>query len=67
MILVAHGIGLGLVREADARIAVEGGSVVWLPQVCKSVDLSFVYPADCEDDPILMALLEELKPLWGLA
>lgn len=64
--LVAHGIGLGLVREADARIAVEGGSVVWLPQVCKSVDLSFVYPADCEDDPILMALLEELKPLWGL-
>ncbi|MDN0074044.1 LysR family transcriptional regulator [Crenobacter sp. SG2303] len=64
--LVAAGVGVALVREEDAQAHVAQGKVAIVPELVKPADLQLVYPADRVGDPILIALLTELAPVWGL-
>lgn len=65
--LAAAGVGAALVREVDALAWQDSGRVWLVPELRKTADLQFVYPADREGDPVLEALLRELRAVWGLS
>ncbi|MGL6072409.1 LysR family transcriptional regulator [Craterilacuibacter sp.] len=64
--LVVSGVGLALVREDDALLAARAGQVFVVPDIVKQAELQFVYPSERDGDPVLDALLSELRPVWGL-
>ncbi|QND84391.1 LysR family transcriptional regulator [Chromobacterium vaccinii] len=64
--LVAAGVGAALVREEDALAWEAAGRVRLVPDLRKSAELQFVYPADRTGDPVLETLLRELLAVWEL-
>ncbi|MEN7433651.1 LysR family transcriptional regulator [Chromobacterium sp. TRC.1.1.SA] len=64
--LVAAGVGAALVREEDALSWEAAGRVRLVPDLRKSAELQFVYPADRTGDPVLETLLRELLAVWEL-
>ena len=64
--LVAAGVGAALVREEDALAWEAAGRVRLVPDLRKSAELQFVYPADRTGDPVLETLLRELLVVWEL-
>ncbi|MEN3812797.1 LysR family transcriptional regulator [Chromobacterium piscinae] len=64
--LVAAGVGAALVREEDALACEAAGRVRLVPDLRKSAELQFVYPADRTGDPVLETLLRELLAVWEL-
>ncbi|POZ61574.1 LysR family transcriptional regulator [Chromobacterium alticapitis] len=64
--LVSAGVGAALVREEEAQAWQDAGRVWLVPELSKSADLQFVYPADREGDPVLETLLRELLAVWRL-
>lgn len=63
--LVAAGAGLCLMREETALAAAQSGELVLWEQGRARVPLSFVYPAGCEREPLLAAMLGVLRRLWA--
>jgi DNA-binding transcriptional LysR family regulator len=64
--LVSAGVGLCLLREERARAAVPEGKIFVWEEGITSADLSFIYPASRENDPLIQALLAvvtENRPL----
>lgn len=65
--LVESGVGVSLIRDEIATQSVDAGrSVVW-PGRHVTTKLWLVHPADRRDDPLLVALLDVLRDVWGLA
>lgn len=62
--MVVAGVGIALAKEDDALALQQEGKVVVVPDIYKSADLQFVYPADKVGDPILEKLLVVLNEVW---
>ena len=65
--LVKAGVGLALLREEEALVACRQGWLELVPDIVKTADLQFVYPAERADDPVLKTLIAGLQPVWGLS
>ena len=64
--LVESGVGISLIRdEVVTQSADAGGSVIW-PGSTVTTTLWLVYSADREADPLLAALVDVLREVWGL-
>ncbi|MDP5239808.1 LysR family transcriptional regulator [Uliginosibacterium sp. 31-16] len=66
--LIKAGLGMALLAERTAkRFAADGAFVLWRGgEVVIRAPLQFIYPAEREGDPLLMALRESLKTIWDL-
>ena len=65
--LVESAVGVSLIRDEIATQSVDAGrSVVW-PGRHVTTKLWLVHPADRRDDPLIVALLDVLRDVWGLA
>ncbi|WP_028534846.1 LysR family transcriptional regulator [Paludibacterium yongneupense] len=65
--LVLAGVGLALVRESDAQSHAASGGLILVPGVRKLLGLHFVYSSEKVGDPVVEALLTELRGVWPLA
>jgi DNA-binding transcriptional LysR family regulator len=64
--LIEAGVGLGLMREDQARLAEAAGkAIVWSEERLITA-LSFIYQADQAQDPAMLALVEAVKDTWAL-
>lgn len=62
--LIAAGLGLCLMREDQARLAVEQGiGEIW-PGAAIDSDLAFVFRPESRDEPCIAALLELVREIW---
>ena len=62
--LMSVGIGAVLMREDDAIRAAADGMGYLVPDVVKTAELQFIYPADRDGDPVIDALRVELASEW---
>lgn len=62
--LVKAGVGMSLMREELALEAIAAGDVIEWGEVRKTTPLNFIYPAEREADPLIVALLEIMRGLW---
>jgi DNA-binding transcriptional LysR family regulator len=65
--LVRAGLGLALLREDVAVKAAERGELVVWPHTRVAALLCFIYPKAAEHDPAIVATLQVLRTVWGLA
>ncbi|MGV3652680.1 MAG: LysR family transcriptional regulator [Noviherbaspirillum sp.] len=65
--LVRSGLGLALMREDLALVAAERGEVAIWSHAALDTQLSFVYPAANESDPVIVGMLSILRDVWGAA
>ena len=64
--LVESAVGVSLIRDEIATQSVDAGrSVIW-PGRHVTTKLWLVHPADRRDDPLIVALLDVLREVWGL-
>ena len=64
--LVESGVGISLIRDEIVTQSVAAGrSVIW-PDSEVTTKLWLVYPADREADPLLAALVNVLREVWGV-
>ncbi|MBL8470372.1 MAG: LysR family transcriptional regulator [Rhodocyclaceae bacterium] len=63
--LVIAGMGLGLMREDQARAAVKARDVVIWPKARCETTLWFIYLADREREPVIKALLDAVRTVWS--
>lgn len=64
--LVKAGVGMSLMREELALEAIAAGDVIEWGEVRKTTPLNFIYPAEREADPLIVALLDIMRGLWSL-
>lgn len=62
--LVKAGVGMSLMREELALEAIAAGEVIEWGEVRKTTPLNFIYPAEREGDPLIVALLQIMHRLW---
>lgn len=65
--LVRSGLGLALMREDLALLAAERGEIVIWSHASLDTQLSFVYPAATEFEPVIVGMLSILRANWGAA
>jgi len=65
--LVRAGLGLALLREDVAVQAAERGELIVWPHTRVAALLCFIYPKAAEHDPAIVATLQVLRTVWGLA
>jgi DNA-binding transcriptional LysR family regulator len=65
--LVGAGVGVALMREDLAREKEAAGEVCTWRDVRVVTPLWFVFLAEREQDPAIVALLEVVRALWGVA
>jgi DNA-binding transcriptional LysR family regulator len=65
--LVGAGVGVALMREDLAREMAAAGEVCTWRDVRVVTPLWFVFLAERERDPAIVALLEVVRALWGVA
>ncbi|MBL8481451.1 MAG: LysR family transcriptional regulator [Rhodocyclaceae bacterium] len=63
--LVIAGMGLGLMREDQARAAVKARDAVIWPKARCDTTLWFVFLAEREREPIIAALLAAVRTVWS--
>ncbi|MFN8492115.1 MAG: LysR family transcriptional regulator [Caldilineaceae bacterium] len=64
--LISAGVGLALLEASEAQTAAQAGKmVIWAgaPIACP---LSFAYPAQRADEPLLKAALAKILEVWGV-
>ncbi|MFX1767316.1 LysR family transcriptional regulator [Paraburkholderia sp. A1RI-2L] len=64
-VLVAAGVGVGLMREALALEARDAGEAVFFGDHRATTQVSFVYAEGRSRDPAIQATLEALNVIWG--
>ncbi len=64
--LVKAGVGMSLMRDELAQEAIASGEVIEWGEVRKTTPLNFIYPAEREGDPLIVALLDIMRSLWQL-
>lgn len=64
--LVKAGVGMSLMRDELAQEAIASGEVIEWGEVRKTTPLNFIYPAEREGDPLIVALLDIMRGLWQL-
>ncbi|MFX1673930.1 LysR family transcriptional regulator [Paraburkholderia sp. A2WS-5] len=64
-VLVAAGVGVGLMREALALEARDAGEAVFFGDHRATTQVSFVYAEGRSGDPAIQATLEALNVIWG--
>ena len=65
--LIVSGVGLSLLREDLARSLEARGEVFVWGRAQLGTTLRFVYPAERAGDPLLGALLQVIRHVWGIA
>jgi DNA-binding transcriptional LysR family regulator len=65
--LIVSGVGLSLLREDLARSLEARGEVCVWGRAELGTTLRFVYPAERATDPLLVALLDIIRSVWGIA
>lgn len=65
--LIVSGVGLSLLREDLARSLEAHGEVCVWPRAELGTTLRFVYPVERATDPLLVALLDVIRHVWGIA
>jgi DNA-binding transcriptional LysR family regulator len=65
--LVVSGVGLSLLREDLARLLEAQGEVCVWGRTELGTTLRFVYPAERAADPLLVAVLDIIRHVWGIA
>lgn len=65
--LVVSGVGVALMREDLAREKEAAGEVCLWRDARVAAPLWFVYPAERAQDPVIAALLDLLRGVWGVA
>jgi len=65
--LVVSGVGLSLIREEPALALEATGEVFVWPGAALGTTLRFVYPAERAGDPLLIALRDVIRHVWGIA
>jgi DNA-binding transcriptional LysR family regulator len=64
--LVVSGVGLSLLRQDLAKsLEAEGEVYVW-PKAELGTTLWFIYPTERARDPLILALLEVVRDVWGI-
>jgi len=64
--LVAAGIGLSIMIEEEAREAQEQGRIAIWEEVLGTVDLAFIHPRRRASEPLIRALVEGIRQVWGV-
>ena len=64
--LVVAGLGMGLMREDLALERMREGEVCLWQEVRLPTTLQFLYLSEREGDPVIRALLDLLREIWGL-
>ena len=64
--LVIKGLGLSFYEQEDAKIYAEKQQIKLLPDLDFEVPLYFVVANDRINDPVIKAILQEVKILWGI-
>jgi DNA-binding transcriptional LysR family regulator len=65
--LIVSGVGLSLLREDLARSLEARGEVCVWGKAELGTTLRFVYPAERGGDPLIAALLDIIRQVWGIA
>ncbi len=65
-LLVTSGVGLAFMIEEEAQEAKAQGKVAIWDNVVDTVNLSFIYQKNREKDPIVQAVVESIKKVWGV-
>jgi DNA-binding transcriptional LysR family regulator len=65
--LIVSGVGLSLLREDLARSLEARGEVCVWDKAELGTTLRFVYPAERGGDPLIVALLDIIRQVWGIA
>jgi DNA-binding transcriptional LysR family regulator len=64
--LVVSGVGVALMREDLAREKEAAGEVCLWRAAGVATPLWFIYPAERASDPVIAALLDVLREIWGV-
>ena len=62
--LIRSGMGIGLVRKEDALVFAAKGEVSILESLNMCINLSFIYPLEYQDDPLLRLLKAAVVQVW---
>lgn len=65
-LLVASGVGLAFMIEEEALEAKAQGKVAIWDEVIDTVNLSFIFQKNRENDPLIQAVAESIKKVWGV-
>ena len=63
--LVCSGKGLSIMREDEAEAAFADGELCIWPHGDLKVDLSFITLREREEDPLIQALVQAVRQVWG--
>lgn len=65
-LLVSSGVGLAFMIEEEALEAKAQGKIAIWDNVIDTVNLSFIYQKNREKDPLIQAVVESIKKVWGV-
>ncbi len=65
-LLVSSGVGLAFMIEEEALEAKAQGKVAIWDEVIDTVNLSFIFRKNREKDPLVQAVVESIKYVWGV-
>lgn len=65
-LLVSSGVGLAFMIEEEALEAKAQGKVAIWDEVIDTVNLSFIFQKNREKDPLVQAVVESIKYVWGV-
>jgi len=65
-LLVSSGVGLAFMIEEEALEAKAQGKVAIWDEVIDTVNLSFIFQKNREKDPLVQAVVESIKKVWGV-
>ena len=65
-LLVTSGVGLAFMIEEEALEAKAQGKVAIWDEVIDTVNLSFIFQKNREKDPLVQAVVESIKYVWGV-
>jgi DNA-binding transcriptional LysR family regulator len=66
-LLVTSGVGLAFMIEEEALEAKAQGKVAIWDEIIDTVNLSFIFQKNREKDPLVRAVVESIKKVWGVA
>jgi hypothetical protein len=63
---VASGVGLGFMIEEEAFEAKSQKKIAIWGEIIDTVNLSLIYQKEREKDPLVQAVVESIKKVWGV-
>jgi DNA-binding transcriptional LysR family regulator len=65
-LLVASGVGLAFMIEEEALEAQAQGKIAIWDEIINTINLSFIFRKNREKDPLVQAVVESIKNVWGV-